>query len=80
LEGSSPSAAQLSFARKIASDANIDLSEAILGHRAALSAFIKKNKSKPSKGGEWWSGQLNIHGTQRCAAAPLERTFVCCAA
>ena len=52
LEGSSPSAAQLSFARKIASDANIDLSEAILGDRAALSAFIKKNKSKPSKGGE----------------------------
>jgi DNA topoisomerase-3 len=51
LEGSSPSAAQLSFARKIASDANIDLSEAILGDRAALSAFIKKNKSKPSKGG-----------------------------
>jgi DNA topoisomerase-3 len=52
LEGSSPSAAQLSFARKIASDANIDLSEATLADRAALSAFIKKNKSKPSKGGE----------------------------
>jgi DNA topoisomerase-3 len=48
-EGNGPSDAQLAFARKIASDANVDLPDAILGDRAALSAFIKKNKGKLPK-------------------------------
>jgi DNA topoisomerase-3 len=50
-EGNGPSDAQLAFARKIASDANVDLPEATLEDRTALSAFIKKNKGKLSKRG-----------------------------
>jgi DNA topoisomerase-3 len=52
LEGSGPSDAQLSFARKIAAEANIDLPEATQRDRVLISAFIKKNKSKLPKGGE----------------------------
>jgi DNA topoisomerase-3 len=48
-EGNSPSDAQIAFALKIASEAKLDLPEATLGDRTALSAFIKKNKSKLSK-------------------------------
>ncbi|MFT5786528.1 MAG: DNA topoisomerase-3 [Ascidiaceihabitans sp.] len=50
-EGNSPSDAQIAFALKIASEAKLDLPEATLGDRTALSAFIKKNKSKLSKSG-----------------------------
>ena len=52
-EGSGPSDAQLAFARKIASEARLELPEATLLDRAALSAFIKKNKGKlPKSGGK----------------------------
>ena len=51
LEGSGPSDAQLSFARKIANKANIDLPEATKKDRVLISAIIKKNKSKMPKSG-----------------------------
>jgi DNA topoisomerase-3 len=50
-EGNCPSEAQLVFARKIAGEAKLELPEATLSDRAALSAFIKKYKGKLSKSG-----------------------------
>jgi DNA topoisomerase-3 len=60
-EGNGPSDAQLAFARKIASNANIDLLDATLGDRAAFSAFIKKNKGKLTKRGAKSEGIKNKH-------------------
>ena len=48
-EGCAPSEAQLAFARKIADEAQLDLPDATLGNRAALSAFISKNKGKAKR-------------------------------
>lgn len=60
-QGNGPSDAQLASARKIASDANVDLPDAVLGDRAALSAFIKKNKGKLPKRGAKSEGIKDKH-------------------
>ena len=51
-EGNGPSEAQVGFAKKIASGANLELDEDTLSDRSKLSAWIEANKDKMPKGGE----------------------------